>query len=150
MLLDAELCLELRGDVGGEGLVDGHTLHHGFVDRVDIVAFFEDEFECSHDLVLHGLELGLLCLAESLLIVLHALLNLGLQILQLGFATLTDVGGRFVVDFLLVFIQLGLELLLHRFDVGLVLLAECLEFGLHSLGGGVNRNDLLGVEVANF
>ncbi len=94
LLLDTELRLKLRGDIGGNRFVDGHTLHHGFVDGIDIVAFFEHEFERSHDFVLHGLELRLLSLTESLLVVLQALLHLGLEILQLGFATLTDVRGR--------------------------------------------------------
>ena len=150
LLLDAELGFHLRGNISGKRFVDGNSLYHSFVDGVDIIAFFEHEFERGHDLILHGLELGLLCLAESLFVVLQALLHLGLQILQLGLATLADVGGRFVRHFLLVFFQLGLKFLLHRFDVRLVLLTEGLEFGLNGLGGGIYGDDLLRIEVSKL
>ena len=99
---------------------------------------------------MHGLELRLLSLTESLLVVLQALLHLGLEFLQLGFSTLTDVRGCFVRYFFLIFLELGLEFLLHRLDVSLVLLTKRLEFSLNCLGSGIYGDDLLRVEVSKL
>ena len=96
-----------------------------------------------------GLQLLLLSLLKSLLVGLVGLLDALIEIVELLLAALFNI-FRECSTLFIESVSLLLQFILHRLQVGLILLGELLEIGLSSFEFRHHLNDVLGVDVAKL